>query len=137
MARSAALAKFRKMKLRQSQTAARARAVAKNTVKENTDTLMTAGAGFGIGFAERQGMALPTVDGVEPTALYAVASFIGAMMIKDRQIKRILKVATNGFAAVAAYKAGKGGVKSVMSYVKPEPVSSAGWGEEIVETGEF
>ena len=136
MARSAALAKLRKMKLRQSVSAARARAAAKATVTQNTDTLMTAGAGFGIGFAERQGFALPTVDGVEPTALYAIATFAGAMLIKDRQIKRILKVATNGLAAVAAYKAGRGGVQSVFQYVKPAS-ASAGWGDEIVETGEF
>ena len=135
MARSAALAKFKKMKLRQSLTASRARAAAKATVKENTDTLMTAGASFGIGFAERQGFNLPTIDGIEPTALYAIGSFIGAMMIRDKQIKRILKVATNGLAAVAAYKAGRGGVQSVFQYTPP--AASAGWGEEIVETGEF
>jgi hypothetical protein len=136
MAKSAALERLKKIELRRSAVAAKARAAAKATVKENTDTMFTAGAGFGIGFAEQKGFTLPTIDSVEPTALYAAGTFLGAMFIKDKQIKRILKTATNGLAAVAAYKMGKNGFQSVFQYTKPATQTS-GWGEEIVETGEF
>jgi hypothetical protein len=138
--KSAALAKIRKMQLRKSASVARARAAAKATVKEQQGMLISGGTGFGIGFAENKGFALPTIDKIEPVALYALASIVGAYFIKDRQVRDILKNTGVGLGTVALYKAGRNGFDSMFNYQKPveAPVTAtAGWGEEIVETGEF
>lgn len=135
MAKSAALARFKKLQLARSASAARARQVAKQTAKEQQGMIISGGTGFGIGFAEKQGWSLPTIDKIDPVFLYAIASLAGTFFIKDRQVKDILKSTTVGLAAVAAYKAGKGGADVLFNYTKP--VATAGWGEEIVETGEF
>lgn len=140
MAKSVALARFKKMQLRRSASISRAKAQAKQAVKEQQGMLISSGTGFGIGFAEKQGFALPTIDKIDPTLLYTIASFAGTFFIKDRQIKDLLKNTTVGLAAVTAYKAGRGGFDTLFNYQKPAPAASTagiGWGEEIVETGEF
>lgn len=135
MAKSAALTRFKKLQIRRSAAAARARQVAKNTAKEQQGMIVSGGTGFGIGFAEKQGWALPTIDNIDPVFLYALASLAGTFFIKDRQIRDILKNTTVGLATVAAYKAGKGGADTLFKYSKP--AATAGWGDEIIETGEF
>lgn len=140
MPKSAALARFKKLQIRRSAQLARARTAAKQTAKEQQGMIISGGAGFGIGFAEKQGWALPTIDKIDPIFLYTIGAFAGTFFIRDRQIKEILKNATVGLAAVTAYKAGKGGVDVLFNYQKPVAAAAtqtAGWGEEIVETGEF
>ena len=137
MAKSAALARFKKLQLRRSAAASRAKQVARQTAKDQQGMIVSGGTGFGLGFAESKGWNLPTIDSIDPIFLYAIASLAGTFFIKDRQVRDILKNTTVGLASVAAYKAGKFGVNSLFNYAKPAATATAGWGEEIVETGEF
>ncbi len=142
--RSAALAKIEKFQERARRVGVRTRQKAKEQAKEQQGLVVAGGSGFGIGFAERQGFALPTIDKFDPIALYAGLSFVGALFIKDRTIKDILKSTTIGLTSVALYKAGRGGFDSLFNYVPPVPTppatagdNTSGFGEEIVELGEF
>jgi hypothetical protein len=144
MAKKVALAKLQKMESRKLAAAARARAAAKQTWNTQQHTLMAGGVAYGIGFAENRGMALPTIDGVDPTILYASAAFAASLFIKDRTFRKIAEGITDGLLGVAAFKAGKYGFNTLFQYAPPPPVlvptttaGTAGWGEEIVETGAF
>lgn len=137
--RTAVLAKIEKFQARARSAGKKARAKAKAQAQEQKDLLFAGGSGFGVGYAEKTGVTLPTIDGVDPVALYTALSFVATMFVKDRNIKDILKSTTIGLASVTAYKAGKGGFDTLFKYEKPllSPTATAGWGEEIVETGEF
>lgn len=139
MAKSAALSRFRKMQVRAKSLAASRRAAARQAVKEQQGLLISGGSAFGVGFAEKQGFRLPTIDKIDPVALYAGLSMVGAFMIRDKQIRDIFKSTTVGLASIALYKAGRLGFDSLFNYSPPvaAPATAGSWGEEIVETGEF
>jgi hypothetical protein len=137
--KSAALKKVEKLEERRLKSAARARAVAKAAWDSQKHSLVAGGSAFAIGFAENRGMALPTVDAVDPAVLYAGGLFAASMFIKDKQIKSILSGMTDGLLGVVAYKAAKNGFNSLFSYAKPAPTpaGTAGYGEEIISEGVF
>lgn len=132
--------KLAKMESRRAAAAARARSAAKAAWQAQQHTLLAGGAALGIGFAENRGMQLPTIDAVDPAVLYAGLSFAASMFIRDRNMKRIAEGVTDGLLGVVAYKAGRYGFNTLFSYQKPVAAATAGvagYGEEIVETGEF
>lgn len=137
--KTAVLAKIEKFQERARSAGKKARQKAKEQAQEQKDLLFAGGTGFGVGYAEKSGMALPTVDGIDPVALYAGLSFVATMFIKDKAVKEILKSTTVGLTSVALYKAGRAGFDTLFKYEKPlpSPPATSGWGEEIVETGEF
>lgn len=139
MAKSAALTKLKKLQMRRSAAASRARAAARQTIKEQQGLMIAGGTGFGMGFAENQGFALPTFDRIDPVVLYAALSFAGAMFVRDKQIRDIFKSTTIGLTTVALYKGGRDGLNALFQYTRPTPTAAAGvgWGEEVIETGEF
>lgn len=133
MAKSRALTKIQGMEKRRAAAASRARALAKAAAQSQQHTLIAGVSAFGLGFAENKGMRLPTIDAIDPTALYTVVSFAASMMIQDKQLKRILEGVTDGLISLTAYKAGSKGFNSLFNYSS----GVSGYGEEIVETGEF
>lgn len=136
MAKSRALTIARKTEEKRVKAASRARAIAKQAALQQQHTLIAGAATFGLGFAESKGVKLPTVDGVDPKALYTAVAFAASMLIKDRKFKQMLDGVTDGLIAITAYQAGSRGFNSLMSY-SPPATSTAGYGEEIIETGEF
>lgn len=148
-----ALAKLQKMELKKRFAHSRARAMAKQAAVEQQHLLASGGSGFGLGFAESKGFQLPTFGGVDPVALYGVATAVGSFWVKNRQLKQILFGLTSGLAGIAGYKAGKYGFQSLLNYAPPAalpaPSQTAGlprptrqsatgaYGEELVETGAF
>lgn len=141
MARSRALRRIRRVQRRRAMArpapGSKARSEARQKIKEQQGMVVSTGTGFGLGFSEKQGWPLPTIDKIDPTFLYTMAALAGTFFIKDKQVRELLKNTTVGLAAVTAYKAGKNGVESLFNYAKPVPVAAAGWGEEILEAGEF
>jgi hypothetical protein len=141
--KGAAIRKVEKLEERRLKSAARARAAAKAAWDSQKHTIVAGGSAFAIGFAENRGMSLPTVDAVDPTVLYAGAAFGASMFIKDKQFKSILEGITDGLLGVVAYKAAKNGFNSLFSYTPPAPTpeatpaATAGYGEEIIASGEF
>lgn len=133
MAKSRALTKIQAMEKRRSAAASRARSMAKAAAQSQQHTIIAGATAFGLGFAEKQGVRLPTIDAVDPTALYAMVSFAASMFIRDKQFKRILEATTDGLISLTAYKAGAKGFNALFSYAP----GVSGYGEEIIETGEF
>jgi len=132
--------KLAKLESRRAVAVSRARNMARQVAERQQHTIMSGGASFGLGFAESQGVKLPSIGGIDPAIWLAGLAMAGSMFIKDRMTRKLLEGLTDGLVGVIGYKAGKYGFQSLMSYspstALPKP-SSAGWGEEIVETGEF
>ena len=126
----AAIAKIKQFELKRSAAAARARAVSKAAWDNQKHTMIVSTTGYSLGYAESKGMVLPTVDGIDPTALYAALAFGATMFVKDAAFKRIAEGITNGLLGIALYKAGRNGFTSLFNYQKPVPVPSTGVIEE-------
>lgn len=145
MAKSVALRKAERAESKRLKSVARARAKAKEIGKAQQHTIVAGASAFAIGFAENRGIAIPTIDAVDPTVLLAGGAFAASMFIKDANFKRILEGVTDGLLGVVAYKAAKNGFNSLFSYTPPAATSGlapnetpvAGYGGELVETGEF
>lgn len=140
MAKKAALAKIEKQESKRLAAAARARQIAKAAWNTQQHSLTAGVTAFGLGFAENRGITLPTLDAIDPAPLYAVGAMAASMFIKDKTIRRLVEGVTDGLIGVSLYKAGRYGFNALFNYVKPaapSPDATAGWGEEIIETGAF
>jgi hypothetical protein len=133
------LAKIRKLEGKRLAAVSRARSMARQAAVKQQHTIVAGGTSFGIGFAENQGFKLPTIAGIDPALLLAAGALAGSLFIKDATVRKVLEGLTDGLVGVVGYKAGKYGFNSLFSYSPSAalPKSSAGWGEEIIETGAF
>ena len=87
-----------------------ANARAKRVANERIGTLVGMGTGYAVGRLERSGKKLPTVGGVEPTAVCGAAlAFLPSMLgIGGGRLGTIAAEAGSALLGLAAYKVGKG-----------------------------
>ena len=76
--------------------------------KARQGTFIAAGTAAALGAAEKSGIALPTVGGINPYLLYGVVGVVILPMFIKGQAGRIAEQAGGGALAVAAYKIGSG-----------------------------
>jgi hypothetical protein len=95
----------------------RAKAAGKRVIAAKTSpmaTVVAAAAAGALGYAEKTGMHLPTVMGLEPALLYGVvAAAAGHTVAKSGRVGEALRQTGAGALAVAAYKYGAGGAMRV------------------------
>lgn len=104
-------------KKRYEEAVTRAKNAGKRALAAKTSpiaTVVAAAAAGAIGYAEKTGMHLPTVMGLEPALLYGVvAAAAGHTVARSGRVGEALRQTGAGALAVAAYKYGAGGAMRV------------------------
>jgi len=108
MATSNAMKKVEEIKENHAAMLARARQKAAQAANAQKHTLIAVGAAFVIGEAEKRGMQLPTVTGVDPKLLYGVAALGAGFLLKDKTARQIGQSVGDGLLSIVAYNQGRG-----------------------------
>ena len=87
---------------------ARARAKAKSLAQSQQHTAIAVGAAYLIGEAEKRGLDLPTVRGIDPKLIYGMAAMGAGFLIRDPKVRAIGQSVGDGLLSIVAYNQGKG-----------------------------
>ena len=93
---------------RRSAMLARARQKAKVLAASQQHSAIAFGASYLIGMAEKRGLALPSVGGVDPKLLYAVGALGLGFVVRDAKMRAIAQSVGDGLGSIVAYQQGRG-----------------------------
>lgn len=101
---STALARLRE---KHADSLARGRRRAKELVEARQHTVVAVASAFGVGWAEKSGVNIPTIPGFDVTTTIGLLAYVGAeTKLGGRQLTKTLQSVADGQLSVSAYKLG-------------------------------